>query len=97
LVGGALAFAAGAAIAAALPHTTSEDEVLGEAADTVKADIASRASDLIDQGQDIAADASDMVASVASDIHDAAKNRIVEEAERVKGTDPTTAGVVPRR
>jgi ElaB/YqjD/DUF883 family membrane-anchored ribosome-binding protein len=36
LVGGALAFAIGAAIGAALPHTRQEDEMLGETADEVR-------------------------------------------------------------
>jgi len=36
LVGGALAFAVGAALASALPHTETEDDLLGDSADKVK-------------------------------------------------------------
>lgn len=84
LVGGALAFAAGAAIGAALPHTEQEDEALGDVADAVKANIASHASDAVDKGKDIVSDAYDKAVSVATDVHDAAKDRITEEVDSLK-------------
>ena len=84
LVGGALAFAVGAAIGAALPHTETEDEVLGETADSIKANVADQASGLVDQGKEIASDAYDKAVSVASDVHDAAKHRIVDEVDQYK-------------
>jgi ElaB/YqjD/DUF883 family membrane-anchored ribosome-binding protein len=84
LVGGALAFAVGAAIGAALPHTDQEDELLGNAADSVKDAAASQASDLAEKGKDIASDAYDKAVAVASDVHDAAKDRIVEEVDGLK-------------
>lgn len=84
LVGGALAFAVGAAIGAALPHTDQEDQALGEVSDSVKANVAATASDLVDQGTEIASDAYDKAISVASDVHDAAKDRIAEEVDRAK-------------
>lgn len=84
LVGGALAFAVGAAIGAALPHTDTEDELLGDAADSVKTDISSQASDLAEQGKDIASEAYDKAVAVASDVHDATQDRIIEEVDKLK-------------
>jgi hypothetical protein len=84
LVGGALAFAVGAAIGAALPLTDKEDEVLGDAADSIKADLASKATEIVDEGKDLASDVYDKAASVAVDVHDTAKARITEEADRLK-------------
>ncbi len=84
LVGGALAFAVGAAIGAALPHTEQEDALLGDAADATKEAVSAQASALADQGKEIASDAYDKAVAVASDIHDAAKDRVVEEADKVK-------------
>ncbi len=84
LVGGALAFAVGAAIGAALPHTDKEDQLLGDAADSVKTDIASRASDLAEQGKDIASSAFDKAIAVASDVHDATEDRVIDEIDQLK-------------
>jgi len=84
LVGGALAFAVGAAIGAALPHTEKEDEVLGDAADAVKENVTEQASGLIDQGKEIATDAYDKAVAVTSDVHDAAKERITAEVDQFK-------------
>ena len=84
LVGGALAFAVGAAIGAALPHTEQEDALLGNAADATKEAVSAQASALADQGKEIASDAYDKAVAVASDIHDAVKDRVVEEADKFK-------------
>lgn len=84
LVGGALAFAVGAAIGAALPRTEQEDALLGNAADATKEAVSAQASALTDQGKDIASDAYDKAVAVASDIHDAAKDRVAEEADKFK-------------
>jgi hypothetical protein len=89
LVGGALAFAVGAAIGAALPYTETEDEVLGDAADDVKANVAAQASDLVDQGKGIASEAYDKAVAVASDVHEVAKDRIAEEVGHLKGGQPS--------
>ncbi|MBB3657854.1 hypothetical protein FHX15_003096 [Rhizobium sp. BK650] len=83
-VSGALAFAAGAAIGAALPHSQREDDVLGEAADAAKAKAASKISDSVDRGKEVASDLVDKVVSVTADIHDAAKDRISEEIDEFK-------------
>jgi len=84
LVGGALAFALGAAIGATLPHTEKEDEDLGEAADAAKDAVAKQASAVVDQGKEFASDVYDKAVSVATDVHDAARDRIGDEVESFK-------------
>lgn len=84
LVGGALAFALGAAIGATLPHTEKEDEALGEAADAAKDAVSKQASAVVDQGKEIASEVYDKAVSVASDVHDAARDRIGDEVESFK-------------
>ena len=79
LVGGALAFAVGAAIGAALPSTDPEDALLGEAADSAKDAATSKAADLVEEGKEIATEALEKTVTVAADIHDAARERVVEE------------------
>lgn len=51
LVGGALAFALGAALGSTLPHTEQEDALLGEAADAVKGKASEQAAELYEQGK----------------------------------------------
>jgi len=77
LVGGALAFAVGAAIGAVLPHTDKEDEILGDAADTVKDSVSSQASDLMEHGKELATDTLDKGLQIASEMHDSAKEKLV--------------------
>jgi len=94
LVGGALAFAVGAALGAALPHTRQEDEMLGETADDIRHKAANQASEMIDKGGRVARDVYDKAVAVAADVHDAAKDRILEEALGKRGdgagdTQPT--------
>ncbi|MBB3137015.1 ElaB/YqjD/DUF883 family membrane-anchored ribosome-binding protein [Rhizobium pisi] len=84
LVGGALAFAVGAAIGAALPHTDTEDEWLGEASDSTTDKLSARALDVVDQGTEVATEVYEKVASVASDAHDVVKERLVNEVGAVK-------------
>jgi len=52
LIGGALAFAMGAVLGAVLPSTEQEDDLLGEAADSVKAQAAAAAGDLFEEGRE---------------------------------------------
>lgn len=56
LVAGALAFAAGAALGAALPHTAQEDAAIGEVADKVRGKAAEVAADVYEEGKARAAD-----------------------------------------
>jgi hypothetical protein len=76
LIAGALAFAAGAALGAALPHTAAEDQVLGEQADKVRDKATAAAGDLYDQGKDKAADIYHDVAAKAADVYGNAKDSV---------------------
>lgn len=81
LVAGALAFAAGAALGAALPHTRHEDELMGETADRLRDQASTQAADMMRQGEEVAQDLAKKAAAVASDVHDAAREKISEQAE----------------
>ncbi|MCO6048292.1 DUF3618 domain-containing protein [Mesorhizobium sp. RP14(2022)] len=78
LITGALAFAAGAAIAALLPRTRQEDELLGETADQVKAEAGRRAADLYEQGKEQAASLYSEASSKAGDLYHQATERVGE-------------------
>lgn len=80
LVGGALAFAAGAAIGAALPHTRQEDETIGETSDSVRENLSDTAGMAIDRAVDAGSEVYERALDVASDLHQAAKERIATEA-----------------
>ena len=86
LIGGALAFALGAAIGAVLPNTEIEDEAMGDAAAALRSDLADKAATLADKGQDIAASVAEKAAEVATDLHDTARDRVMEEADRVRNS-----------
>jgi hypothetical protein len=79
LVAGALAFAAGAAIAAALPRTEQEDQAVGEISDKVKRQAADVASDVYEEGKQRAADlyekGKEGAAQVYGDMRDEAAER----------------------
>jgi ElaB/YqjD/DUF883 family membrane-anchored ribosome-binding protein len=74
LVGGALAFALGAALGSALPHTAQEDALLGEASDNVKGKVGETASDLYDQGKEKAADVYSSAADKAGELYQQVKD-----------------------
>ena len=94
LIGGALAFALGAAIGAALPHTRREDEAMGEAAEGVREQLSNTATDAMHKAEEVATDVYNKAASVASDVHDTARDRIAQEARQYQqpngatGNDP---------
>jgi len=73
LVGGALAFAAGAALAAALPHTRLEDKAVGKAADKVRTKAADVAADIYEDGK-----------SRIGDLYERGKEKVVEVYEDVR-------------
>lgn len=87
LVGGALAFALGAAIGAALPHTRAEDEALGETSDRLKSTVSTEVSKTVEKVGDTASAISEKAVAVASDIHDAARVRVAEESKTTRGSD----------
>lgn len=74
LVGGALAFALGAALGSALPHTAQEDALMGEAADAVKGKAGKQASELYDQGKEKATELYDTASEKAGELYQQAKD-----------------------
>ncbi len=76
LVGGALAFAVGAAIGAALPHTEVEDKAVGDAAERVKESVSEKADELLEKGKEVATDAYDQAMGVADAVYDVASERL---------------------
>jgi hypothetical protein len=76
LVMGALAFAAGAALGAALPPTKQEDEMIGEVADEVKDEAAEAASNLYEQGKEKAAEVYEDASEKAGEIYGDAKRKL---------------------
>jgi ElaB/YqjD/DUF883 family membrane-anchored ribosome-binding protein len=74
LVGGALAFALGAALGSALPHTAQEDALLGEAADTVKGKIGDHASEIYEDGKEKAADLYESATAKVGELYQQARD-----------------------
>lgn len=70
LVAGALAFAAGAALGAALPHTREEDKLVGEVSDQVKGKAADLAADAYEEGKEKAADLYERGKESAAQLYD---------------------------
>jgi hypothetical protein len=72
LIAGALAFAAGAALGATLPHTQQEDELIGEQADKARRQVKKAAGDLYEKGKAGAADLYERGKAGASEVFDSA-------------------------
>jgi hypothetical protein len=69
LVAGALGLAVGALVAAVLPKTEAEDQLMGEAADTVKDKVGAMAADEMEAAKNVAASVASTVATkVVSDV-----------------------------
>jgi ElaB/YqjD/DUF883 family membrane-anchored ribosome-binding protein len=81
LVGGALAFAVGAALGAALPRTPQEDELLGEAADAVKAKAGEQAAEIYEQGKEQATKLYDKANEKAGELYGQAKEGLSSATE----------------
>jgi len=79
LVGGALAFAVGAAIASALPHTAQEDRAFGEAADKLRQQAGEAASEAYDEGKEQVADLYEQVTDKAEELYDQVKSGATAE------------------
>lgn len=73
LVAGALAFAAGAALGSALPHTDQEDKLLGKAADKTRQEAAATASELYEAGKEKAAELYEKGKEGAAQLYDEAR------------------------
>jgi hypothetical protein len=75
LIAGALAFAAGAALGASLPHTQEEDQLVGEEADRVRRKAGEAAGSLYKKGKEQAADLYDEVTDKAGQLYADTKER----------------------
>ncbi|MEK1891655.1 MAG: hypothetical protein AAAB35_29670 [Phyllobacterium sp.] len=81
LVGGALAFAVGAAIGAALPHTEAEDAIVGEAAQSVRDSALEKAEEILDKGKAGASEIFEQAVGVVDEVYDAASDRIKDSVK----------------
>lgn len=87
LVGGALAFALGAALGSTLPHTEQEDAVMGEAADAVKGKVGETAADLYEDGKAKAADLYATASDKAGEVYQQARDGVTEATNASSGPD----------
>jgi ElaB/YqjD/DUF883 family membrane-anchored ribosome-binding protein len=78
LIGGALAFAAGAALGAVLPHTEQEDRAVGDIADDVKREAAKTAGKLYDQGKEQAAELYEEASEKVGEVYEDAKAKLAD-------------------
>ena len=85
LIAGALAFAAGAALGATLPHTAQEDELVGSQADKLRDKAGDVAGGLYQQGKDKAAELYDEASAKAGDLYAETKDRIADTAQTLGG------------
>jgi len=83
LIGGALAFAVGAAIAAVLPRTPQEDQLVGEAADKLKRQGGKLAGDAYSRGKQQVADAFGQVQQEAGAVYSSVKEDVANGARSV--------------
>ena len=81
LVGGALAFALGAALGSALPPTEQEDKVLGETADKLKARATDEAAGLYEDGKEKLSELHAAVADKGSELYQQAKDGVTQAAK----------------
>lgn len=78
LIAGALAFAAGAAAGAALPHTAQEDELIGEQADKLRRKAMKEAGKLYEDGKEKAAELYDEATTQAGRLYGDVKDRVAD-------------------
>lgn len=86
LIAGALAFAVGAAVGAALPHTAQEDELLGEQADKLRHKAAHQAGKLYEQGKEKAAELYEDASAQAEQIYSDVKDKVTDVSNGQSGT-----------
>jgi ElaB/YqjD/DUF883 family membrane-anchored ribosome-binding protein/uncharacterized protein YjbJ (UPF0337 family) len=89
LVGGALAFALGAALGSTLPHTDAEDAVMGEASDAVKGKAGEAASDLYEDAKDKATDLYASVSERAGELYQQANEGVMDSVEATSDSQRT--------
>jgi hypothetical protein len=74
LVGGALAFAFGAALGSALPHTPQEDAVMGEAAEALREKASEQAHELYEKGREKVAELHETATAKGGELYQQAKD-----------------------
>jgi hypothetical protein len=84
LIAGALAFAAGAALGASLPHTTQEDKLIGKQADKVRRSAGEAAGKLYEKGKDQAADLYEEASDKVGELYSETKDRIAGSQSALK-------------
>lgn len=90
LIAGALAFAAGAALGAALPHTREEDKLVGKASDDVRREAGHMAADAYESGKEQVGKAYQDASETAKEAYDEVKNKVSEGAAK---TEEDTSGL----
>jgi len=90
LIAGALAFAAGAALGATLPHTAQEDRLVGRTGDKLRSKAGEVAGDLYEQGKERAAGLYDEASEKAGQIYSEAKDKIADLAGSATGSSGST-------
>jgi cell division septum initiation protein DivIVA len=88
LLAGALAFAAGAALAAALPHTRQEDEMVGAESDRLKDEAGNIAGQLYNKSKEQAAEVYEEAADKADEVYRHAKSTVAGEKKGSSDTRP---------
>lgn len=86
LVAGALAFAVGAAVGAALPHTAQEDELIGAEADKLRGKAMKEAGKLYEQGKEKASEMYDDASARAGRLYGDVKEKVADITDGQGGT-----------
>lgn len=99
LVAGALAFAAGAALGAALPHTREEDRLVGKASDDVRREAGHLAANVYETGKSKVGEAYDELTDTAGEAYADVKERVAhlgEDADETSGSETDESAPVAR-
>lgn len=84
LIAGALAFAAGAALGASLPHTAQEDQLIGRQADKVRRSAGETAGKLYEKGKEQAADLYEEASDKVGELYSETKDRVTGSQSALK-------------
>lgn len=86
LVGGALAFAVGAAIGTALPRTQHEDHLLGEVSDNLKKEAGHKAGELYEKGKEQVGTLYETAQEKATRLYGQAKETLEQAKDSIAGS-----------
>jgi len=84
LIAGALAFAAGAAVGAAIPHTPQEDQLMGEEADRIRGKAMRVSREVLDEGKDKLAETYDEVRRTGTRAYQDAKESVTAVTSQLR-------------